>query len=148
MHKDASLLLASSLLGWFGKGYTSSYIVDETITLTKARIGGAEALNLADKLTKSKEIEILRVEEKEDTLVKALERFRKFLDVEGMSFTDCTTLVLIDERQIDALLTFDRNFKSVVPKVGFGEGYHRRLSAEEVTILSVAAKKLGIKIQI
>lgn len=146
MHLDGAFLLISMLLGWFGKAFTSTYLLDETFTLAKARIGGKEAVWLADEIIRSKKIVTLKVEERDDISGLAMEKFRKYSSVKGISFTDCTSLSLMKSLDIECLLSFERNFKPLVPKL-IGEGYRRSLTDEQMRLLSQVAKKLGINIQ-
>lgn len=46
----------------------------------------------------------------------ALERYRREFD-RGLSFTDWTSIVLIEEEGLDAIATFDRGFKGLVEVV-------------------------------
>ena len=142
MHLEARLLLISAILGWFGKLYTSTYILDELATLTKAKVGGEEAVNLLEYILRSKKISIVSVEAGE-TLEDARGRFRKHEGIRGMSFTDCTTLAIQERMKINSLLSFDSNFRPLVPKL-FGERYHENLEDGEREILAKATKKLEI----
>lgn len=63
----------------------------------------------------------------------------------GLSFTDCTTLALLEKMRIKCILSFDGNFRPFVPKF-LGEDYHASLSEKEDQILTKAAEKLGIKL--
>ncbi len=147
MHTDGTLLLISSLLGWFGKAYTSTYVLDETLTLAKARIGGREAVDLSEKILESEKIVMLGVEERAEILSDALGKFKKYSDLKGLSFTDCTTLSLRENHAIHYLMSFERNFKPLVPRL-LGEDYHRTLSENQKQMLATVAKKLGIKLKL
>ena len=145
MHLDGALILVSSLLGWFGKVYTSTYVIDETLTLTKAKMSGPDAVRLSEDITGSKRISKLNVDADEAIFREALVRFKEHSDVRGLSFTDCTTLVLGEKMRISTLLSFDRRFKPFVP-VLFGEGFYDSLSKERRDLLVKVAHKLGIRI--
>ncbi len=147
MHLDGTLLLVSSVLGWFGKVYTSTYVIDETLTLAKAKLGGKEAVRLAESITRSKRITMVKVDEDEKTLQASLEEFKEHSDVRGLSFTDCTTLVLRKRMKIGILLSFDRNFRPFVP-VLLGEGYHEALSNEQRDLVVKVAQRLGIRLKL
>jgi len=146
MHSEATPLLISAVLGWFGKAYTSTYVLDETLTLTKAKLGGREAVKLADSVTSSRRITTVRVEENDDVLGSAFEKFRRLLRVRGLSFTDCTTLALGEKMGIRTLLSFDKNFKPFVSLL-LGEGYRSTLSRSQEDLLGRAADKLGISLK-
>jgi len=147
IHVDGTLLLLSSVIGWLGKPYTSTYVFDETLTLAKARIGGREANELGEYILASKKIMMVKVEDKEDILQNAMEKFRRYSNVEGLSFTDCTTLSLQERLGIESLLSFDKNLKPFVSKL-IGEGYHKGLPDERKKLLAKVTKKLGIKLKL
>jgi len=67
MHLYGTLVLVSSVLGWFGRAYTSTYVIDETLTLARAKLGGLEAVRLAESMLRSKRITRVNVDENEDT---------------------------------------------------------------------------------
>lgn len=87
---------------------TTDYIVDETLTLTKARIDAPTTLTLLDRIERSEaiELEMLGVER----FLASKQHFRKHSD-HGYSFTDCTSFVVMNELRIRAALTTDRHFK-------------------------------------
>lgn len=146
MHLDGASVLIASMLGWFGKVYTSTYVIDETLTLTKAKIGGTDAARLSENIMGSKRTTKLSVDEDEMVFRDALTRFKEHSDVRGFSFTDCTTLVLQEKLKIGTLLSFDRAFKPFVPEL-LGEGYHDSLGRERLELLVKVANKLGIKLK-
>jgi predicted nucleic acid-binding protein len=147
MHLDGTLALVSSLLGWFGRAYTSSYVIDETLTLAKAKLGGPEAVRLAESILQSKKITKVNVNEDENIFRDSFERFKEHLDVRGLSFTDCTTLILRERMKIRTLVSFDRSFKPFVP-VLLGEGYYNSLSTEQRDLLVKVAQRLDIKLKL
>ena len=146
MHLNATAALTSSVLGWFGKAYTSSYVIDETLTLAKAKLGGPEARRLAESILQSKKITRVNVDEEESTFQDSFARFKEHLDVRGLSFTDCTTLVLSERLKIGTLVSFDSGFRPFVPML-LGEGYYRSLPRERRDLLAKIAQKLGIKLK-
>ena len=87
---------------------TSDYVIDESATLLKARIGSHAALNLFAYLSEATTVEWEWVGSERFTKAQSL--FKK-LDDQGHSFTDCTSLVIIQERRIEDILTTDRHFK-------------------------------------
>ncbi|MGA2664062.1 MAG: PIN domain-containing protein [Nitrososphaerales archaeon] len=144
MHGDGAAALVSSMLGWFGRVYTSTYVIDEAVTLTKAKMGGPDAVRLADDIMGSKRIARLDVDEA--TVRDALATFRDRSDVRGLSFTDCTTLALVERMKVGTLLSFDGGFKPFVPAL-LGEGYHGSLSKERRDVLAKVAQRLGIRLE-
>jgi hypothetical protein len=85
---------------------TSNYIVDETITLIRARVGHRAAVAFIKSLDVSG-IKVLRITEGDEH--SAREIFIKYKDKE-FSFTDCTCFALIDKHSIDAILSLDAHF--------------------------------------
>lgn len=87
---------------------TTDYIVDETLTLTKARIDAPTSLTLLDRMARSEAIDLEMLTS--ERFLASKQYFRKHSD-HGYSFTDCTSFVLMDEFEIRAALTTDRHFR-------------------------------------
>jgi predicted nucleic acid-binding protein len=86
---------------------TTDYVLDETLTLTKARTSVEVALALLDRIESSPALRIEYITHDRFAAAKAF--FRKHAD-HGYSFTDCTSFVLMQEMQIRDALTNDRHF--------------------------------------
>ncbi len=86
---------------------TTDYIVDETLTLTKARINAPTSLGLLERIERSEAIDFEMLTG--DRLLASKRYFAKHSD-HGYSFTDCTSFVVMDELEIRAALTTDRHF--------------------------------------
>ena len=91
---------------------TSDYIVDETLTRIRFKVGHAQAVNWGQNIHSSKIIELMRVDKNiyEDALV----IFEKYNDKQ-LSFTDCTSFALMKSMGINDAFTFDEDFR----KMGF-----------------------------
>lgn len=87
---------------------TTDYIVDETLTLTKARIDASTAIALLDRIERSEAIDLELLSG--ESFLASKQYFRKHSD-HGYSFTDCTSFVVMNELEIRAALTTDRHFK-------------------------------------
>ncbi|MBI5683377.1 MAG: type II toxin-antitoxin system VapC family toxin [Deltaproteobacteria bacterium] len=87
--------------------YTSDYILDESYTLLKMRGSHTTSVKFMDEIGKS-HINILKIDEHIETAAKAI--FRKFED-KRLSFTDCTSFVVINQFGIEAVFAFDEHFK-------------------------------------
>jgi uncharacterized protein len=87
---------------------TSNHVLDETLTLLARRAGGNFAADRADSIYASDVLEILR-STREDELA-AVRLLRKYAD-QQVSFTDCTSFVLMESRQISSVFTFDLHFE-------------------------------------
>ena len=86
---------------------TTDYVVDEALTLTKARTNATVSLELLDRIERSATIVIESVNSNRFAAAKAF--FRKHAD-HGYSFTDCTSFVVMRELKITDALTTDGHF--------------------------------------
>ncbi len=87
---------------------TSEYIFDESITLIRYRASHQSAVTFGDSLLNSNIVRIIDVAT-EDRLM-AWEMFKQYRDKE-LSFTDCTSFVLMKKLKLQKAFTFDRHFK-------------------------------------
>jgi uncharacterized protein len=105
-HRPA-VMAYEKLLRAQGRLVTTDYIIDETLTLTKARIDSATALALLDRMERSEAIDL------EDltpaTFLRSKAYFRKHSD-HGYSFTDCTSFIVMQDLKLRAALTTDHHF--------------------------------------
>jgi len=86
---------------------TTDYVLDETLTLTKARTSAKVALALLDRIESSPALSIQNITGDRFAAAKAF--FRKHAN-HDYSFTDCTSFVLMHEMEIRDVLTTDRHF--------------------------------------
>jgi len=105
---QAAVKIYAKLLRVGSQVITTDYVIDETLTLTKARINSAAALTLLDRIESSEAVTMEDVDPQR--FVAAKTYFRKHAD-HGYSFTDCTSFVLMRELKMTAGLTTDRHFK-------------------------------------
>lgn len=89
---------------------TSEYILDEAITLIRYRISHHAAVIFGESILNSSIVKVLDVADKER--LKAWELFKKYKDKE-LSFTDCTSFVLMGNLKIRKVFTFDAHFRQV-----------------------------------
>lgn len=86
---------------------TTDYVLDETLTLTKLRTDAATADAL---LTRIQDSPTVRVEFiGPERFARAIQYFRRHAD-HGYSFTDCTSIVTMQELELGEVLTTDRHF--------------------------------------
>ena len=85
----------------------TDYILDESITLARARAGVMAALKLLQIVEQSNALTLVWVGEERFDLAKAY--FRKHAD-HDFSFTDCTSFVVMRELKLKEALTTDRRF--------------------------------------
>lgn len=89
---------------------TSEYILDESITLIRYRVSHQAAVIFGDSLFKSRIVKIVDITEGDR--LKAWEIFKKYDDKE-LSFTDCTSFVLIKNLKLQKAFTFDKHFQQI-----------------------------------
>jgi len=87
---------------------TTDYVLDETLTLLKMRGHLARALQVGEMLFAGELAEVVLVTD--DDIQQAWRTFRRFQD-KGWSFTDCTSLVVMDRLHIAHAFSFDRHFR-------------------------------------
>jgi len=86
---------------------TTDYVVDETLTLLRARGEPHRAIEMGYRFFDGRLARIYTVSE--STRREAWEIFRKFAD-KDWSFTDCTSKAVIEELGIQAAIALDRHF--------------------------------------
>ena len=87
---------------------TSSFVLDETLTLLARRADYAFAAERGRAIWASRTLEILRPSERIEH--EALDFFEKFAD-QRVSFTDCVSFALMRDRRIKRAFTFDAHFE-------------------------------------
>lgn len=118
-HDRATDAMEAVFAGELGRPYTSDYVLDETITLTRTRTESHEAaLTVANRILGRDEypslVELLRIDR--DLLDETIETFERY-DDQSLSFTDASTIALVETRDIDAVLSFDDDFDGLVDRV-------------------------------
>ena len=117
-HDEARRALWTVADGRYGRAYTSEYVFDEVITLVRSHRGYEEAKIVADRILGDGEYpdayDFLTVTpgDFED----AFDVFETYRD-HPLSFTDATTVALMDAHSIDVLLTFDSDFDGIVERL-------------------------------
>lgn len=114
-HKQGKKLLEDALFGKYDQVYTSDYIFDEVMTLLIMRTQNHKlTYEYGNSILLSDIIEIIKVND--DIFESSWKKFCKFKD-KILSFTDCTTVAIIDELKIDMIMSFDKHFEGLKPKV-------------------------------
>lgn len=118
-HDDAVAAFDTLLDGRYGQPYTSDYVLDEAVTLTRVRTGSFDAANtIADRiLGDGKFPDVFEtINLGPDGVRASLETFRRY-DDHDLSFTDATIVHLCESRDIDGVLSFDDDFDGLVERV-------------------------------
>jgi len=118
-HDAASKALEALYDGEFGHPYISDYVFDEAITLTRTRTDShAAATELGDRLRGHGPYpgvyELLHVSMA--VFADALDVFDRYDDHE-LSFTDATSVALVERYDLDGILSFDNDFDGVVRRI-------------------------------
>lgn len=118
-HDDAVAAVEDLLDGAHGQPYTSDYVLDETVTLTRMRTDSYDAADAVAGRILGEDpfpnvFETIHVEP--DDLRASLATFREY-DDQDLSFTDATTVHLCESRGIDAVLSFDDDFDGLVERI-------------------------------
>lgn len=96
---------------WLAKGHilvTTNYVIDETLTLIRMRMGLHAAKNWWLQLSQSSRLLVEWIyQERSD---KAIALFFKFKE-QAFSFTDCTSFVVMDELKLKYALALDEHFR-------------------------------------
>ncbi|MFB6131057.1 MAG: type II toxin-antitoxin system VapC family toxin [Salinigranum sp.] len=123
-HDEAVEAFDALLEGRHGHPYTSDYVLDETVTLTRVRTGSFDAADTVARRILGEDpfpsvFETLPVEP--DDVREALATFRRYRD-HDLSFTDATTVSLCESRGIDAVVSFDNDFDGLIDRIEPGRG--------------------------
>jgi len=86
---------------------TSTYILDETVTLMRAHLGHAIAVRFGDRLWKEEITRLVRIAPEDE--MRAWTIFARCTD-KDFSYTDCTSFALMERLQIEAAFAFDIHF--------------------------------------
>lgn len=121
-HDEAVVAFDRLLDGDFGVPFTSDYVFDETVTLTRSRTGRyADAKTVGNRIRGVGEytdaVDLLHVDE--PAFERAVEVFDRY-DDHPLSFTDATPVALVERRDIDAVLSFDDDFDGLVDRIDPG----------------------------
>lgn len=88
--------------------FLTDYVLDETLTLLRLRAGPRPTDALMREVREARTFELVFVDPK--LFWKALDRFEKFAD-QTVSFTDCTSFVVMEHFKLDAAFSFDDDFR-------------------------------------
>ena len=84
---------------------TSTYVVDELLTLVRMRVGHAAAVRIGERLMQTRWCRIVEVSE--DMRDAAWQLFVRYHD-HVFSFTDCTSFALMRAMSLEEAFTFER----------------------------------------
>jgi len=94
---------------WKGRLVTSNFVVDETLTLLRYRLGFEPALLFGREARGGALAQVYRVSPRdEDAAWSIFERYRD----KTFSFTDCTSFAAMERLLLDTALALDGDFRS------------------------------------
>lgn len=93
---------------WESRLVTTNFILDETVTLIRARLGYPLAVRMGETLQDPSVVELARVEPEDEE--DAWRLFVKHKD-QAFSFTDCTSFSVMHRLGLRAALTSDHHFR-------------------------------------
>ena len=97
----------------YGTLVTSDYVLDETLTLIRARRRVGVAMQFLNKIRKSHNLTLVWIDKEE--FDKAAILFETSIERQIWSFTDCTSFSIMKELGITDVYSFDSDFR----KAGF-----------------------------
>ena len=106
---DRAVTVVEQLVRGGSRLVTSDYVLDESYTLTLARLGVVGAGRFMDLAERTSAVDTEWITT--DRFAGARMMFRKQLD-QGFSFTDCTSFVLMRELHLADAITTDRHFRA------------------------------------
>jgi uncharacterized protein len=114
-HSRSKALMVQALKGEFGRVFTSDYVIDEAITTALMRTKRHDlAVDLGNFIINSPRITKLWVDE--ESFGKAWEKFNALGD-KPLSFTDCTSIALVEMKGIKQIISFDGGFDGLVSRI-------------------------------
>ena len=107
-HSDAGDLIKRIINKEFGDIFVSDYIFDEIATSLMRSIGHNDTTKICQALLDSSNLVTIN----EQMFREAFELFKK-QKITKLSFTDCTNIILMEEKGIRNIATFDNDFESI-----------------------------------
>lgn len=89
---------------------TTSYILDETLTLIRLRLGIKQSIQFLRRIRSSKIVKIVHVSKEIEE--KASKLFEKY-DDKDFSFTDCVSFVVMKDMGLTEAFAFDHHFEQI-----------------------------------
>jgi len=118
-HDTADSAMNAIYRGKRGQPFVSDYIYDETVTLTLKRSGRFTAAQSIGRRIRGDGdfADVFSFEHVGPGLFqRAVDIFERYDDQE-LSFTDATTVAVVEERGLDSVLSFDDDFDGIVDRI-------------------------------
>lgn len=114
-HIPADDLIRRALQGEFGTIFTTDFIYDEALTLAMVRTGNRDVAKDISDVMLSPRIEMFTIDGV--ILEKAIQIFFRLFNMR-ISFTDATTMAVMEQENIGKIITFDSHFKGMFEVLG------------------------------
>jgi predicted nucleic acid-binding protein len=105
---EAHVAVRSLLRSFAGRLVTSNFVLDETVTLCRYRLGHAVAATVGDTLLDPETVDLVRVTAADERAAWDL-----FIDRsdKSYSYTDCTSFVLLRRLGVEQVAALDEDFR-------------------------------------
>ena len=118
-HDAARKALSRVTAGELGRPYTTDYVFDETLTLVRSRTNSFREASLAGNRILGRDgfpdaIDLINVSE--ELFDQSVATFKRYHD-HALSFTDASTITLVENWNLDAVLAFDDDFDGIVSRI-------------------------------
>jgi predicted nucleic acid-binding protein len=90
-----------------GTFLTTNYVVAETANLIFTRLGAAQAVEWLELLRQSQLVAVICITPEQHERIATL--FTQYA-IKGLSFTDCSSILLLQEQRLSNAFCFDREF--------------------------------------
>ena len=115
-HENATKLIREVIDGEHGGVYTTDYIFDEAVTTALIRTGRYDiARELGGSILgeKVKFVDMIQIDI--NVFLKSWDFFKKFHD-KKLSFTDCVSIAVVKDYDLDGIISFDKGFDGIIPR--------------------------------
>ena len=114
-HSRSKELFKQALKGDFGRIFTSDYVIDEAVTAALVRTKRLDlAVDLGTYIIESPRITKLWIGQ--DSFKLSWEKFKLHKE-KHLSFTDCSSIALMETRAIKQIMSFDCGFDGLVTRI-------------------------------
>jgi predicted nucleic acid-binding protein len=116
-HEAATRLVESIAAGEMGSAYTTDYVFDEAVTVALVRTGRPDLAVSLGRLILGWDtpqfLELVNIDG--DAFMRAWSLFAVHSE-RGLSFTDCTSIAVMETFRIDAIASFDSDFDGIATR--------------------------------
>lgn len=108
--KDPDHAAVAQCMGqWSGRLVTSNFVMDESVTLNRYRLGLTAARTFGETLLGGSAARMVRITRRDER--RAWEIFTRFRD-KAFSYTDCTSFAAMERVKVKAAMAIDEDFRA------------------------------------